>query len=51
MFDVARDAIATIGARVRRFGRHRTSLEEVFLSASTKIGRPAPYAMSNRDEQ
>jgi len=51
MFDVARDAIATIGARVRRFGRHRTSLEEVFLSASTKTGRPAPYAMSNRDEQ
>jgi ABC-2 type transport system ATP-binding protein len=50
VFDVARDAVAATGARVRRFGTRRTSLEEVFITAGTNAEGPAPYASSTRTD-
>ena len=50
VFDAARDAVAATGARVRRFGKRRISLEEVFITAGEGADGPAPYASSTRTD-
>jgi len=51
VFDAARDAVAATGARIRRFGKRRISLEEVFITAGENADGPAPYASSTRTDR